>query len=390
MHDFPAQQRDWFQARSTLLASVAATVEALWVHRCGNLEPSQLLRLLRCLAPAAAREVHLLSAYVRSLPDEAVPALAALTGLTRLELGSSSLPDGTAALLRGLSGSLRSLSLETDDVSTALAAALPALQQLTSLQLSSDGPLPRFDWRRLTALTRLRRLELDQTYSHEESQFEPPSPADFGGRLTDLTFFADAWSLKARALLRRGLLLGTEQPANRTASSAPCCERHAGAARCGAPASASAPRCSAGQRPATAPHPSALACLPLPCSSWRAPPRLVGCSTKRCAGGQRRARDGTKTTMRRRGRGQGRTSLCTLCEPPSAGCHRSHASPAVAPCSAALPSSPGHAGRRRLPPTPTALTRAGRLALPNHLPCPAGPWTMCIGWPACRTCLTPC
>ena len=182
-------------ARGALLARVAAMVESLEVNQCDQLERldggGQLARVMRCLRPAVARSVCLNGAYAgRAAPTDAVAALAGLTLLTSLQLSGCELPPHTTSVLHQLSGSLHSLSLGAREISPDLVAPLLLLPHLTGLHLGSVEPLPRFDWRRLSALAQLQCLSLEeeQTNGDEDEQLQLPPPAAFGA-LTDFSYF---------------------------------------------------------------------------------------------------------------------------------------------------------------------------------------------------------
>ncbi|KAL4443573.1 hypothetical protein ABPG75_011310 [Micractinium tetrahymenae] len=177
------QQQAWVDARLSVLQRVAHMVQVLQVRDGDVLEgrgdSGLTARFLCCLSPAAAREVQLEHFYSIPLPAQAMAALAPLTQLQRLELTSDEVPANAASTLCQLSASLRSLFLEADTIPLPAAEVLPQLQQLTSLQFWSYQPLPRFDWRLLTALHQLQHLSLCQTHSHDDAQLEPPPPTTF-------------------------------------------------------------------------------------------------------------------------------------------------------------------------------------------------------------------
>ncbi len=199
------EREQWAAARAALLARVSPMIESLELNRCDDLEllgcGGELARLVRCLSPAVARSVSFSGTYSGiEVPRDAVTALAGLTRLTSLRLSGCKLPPHTATVLRQLSASLSALSLEDDELSAELAATLPLLPYLTCLHLSSVGPLPRFDWRRLTVLTQLQQLSLDREQANsepddEDEQLQPPPPAEFAA-LTDFRFDTEIGSFQ--------------------------------------------------------------------------------------------------------------------------------------------------------------------------------------------------
>ncbi|KAL4443572.1 hypothetical protein ABPG75_011309 [Micractinium tetrahymenae] len=193
-----AERQAWADARLSLLQRVAGMVQVVRVPRGDELEgisAGQTARFLRCLSPAAAREVRLQHFFDMPLPAEALPALAVLTHLQRLHLASDELSGNTTSTLRQLSASLCSLSLHADSVSRKLAKVLLQLRQLTCLQLWSHKPLPRCDWCQLTALQQLAHLGLGQTHSHDGVRLEPPPPAAFPA-LASFNYFTEAGTLQ--------------------------------------------------------------------------------------------------------------------------------------------------------------------------------------------------
>ncbi|KAL4443581.1 hypothetical protein ABPG75_011318 [Micractinium tetrahymenae] len=179
------QQQQWAAARLRLLRRVSGMVESLRIFRGDELEATGIASggrvavFVHFLSPELAREVCLLGFNDISLPAEGLAVLHRLTRLESLALDSSELPVNTAAVLRRLSPSLRSLNMSAGRIDPAVLEALPQLLQLTSLQLSSYRQLPPFDWQRLTALQQLWHLGLCQADSSDKAPLAPPPPAIF-------------------------------------------------------------------------------------------------------------------------------------------------------------------------------------------------------------------
>ena len=203
--DLPASLGQWVDARAALLARVAGMVEALELQNGDGLKPlgggGQLARLLRCLRPQAARGVKL-DAFDLSLPEAAMQSLAALTGLTHLELVCDKLHGSAAAALLQLGATLRRLQLLATSVPAEVADALPLLSQLTHLDVWFSDPQLPADWRSLTALVQLQRLRLWLARRHDGRQLQPPLPAAFAA-LSDFRLFAEGRSLQASRGCRR-------------------------------------------------------------------------------------------------------------------------------------------------------------------------------------------
>lgn len=197
--DLPTALGQWADARAALLARQAGMVEALQLRNGDRLESlgggSQLARFLRCLRPEAVRHVSLSGGIDESLPEAAVQSLAALTGLTRLQLSFEELPGSAAAVLRQLSTSLRCLELRGG--AAAVADTLPLLSQLTRLHVHWEEPDFPVDWCRLTALLQLQHLSLRLDHYESDRQLRPPPPAAFPA-LNDFKLFAYGWSQQAR------------------------------------------------------------------------------------------------------------------------------------------------------------------------------------------------
>lgn len=170
-----AEQARWADFVVALLARVTGMVE---VFELQSSDTSTYARILHQLSPASARAVSLHVWY--ETPPEVCEALQQLTRLTSLSFDCHELPGSAAAdMLRQLSSSLASLTLEVFSVPDEQPASLLVLSQLTFLDLVCHGPLPPFEWQRLQALQQLQHLTLCQDCSAEEDRLQAPLPATF-------------------------------------------------------------------------------------------------------------------------------------------------------------------------------------------------------------------